>query len=253
MKNVVFIFLYAIIALLITLNILTVTSSSVFNSISSIVEIASKAPSLRDMHRAELDSARKQVSSLQQRNLTLRNQRQKLLLSRQASRVNSLRLSVQAQQTTRALELENNALNYQNRAIRGNVSKAHSRISRILTTSTLRNIATTAGEAIPVAGIAVIVAATTAEVADACIIMQDMSNLEKSVSLDSSEINPKEVCGLKVPTANQLWRGVRTSPARAWESVREYLPGLPDFSGAREYLSFKLSWKDLLETVAPFD
>lgn len=104
------------------------------------------------------------------------------------------------------------------------------------------NLASAGGESIPFYGIAVIAAATAYELKVSCDTMVDMHELDLALNPESANEEGRDfVCGLKVPTRQELWSMVRNSPQATWDaavgaydSSSEWVAGLeaPDFSGA---------------------
>lgn len=119
------------------------------------------------------------------------------------------------------------------RLLQDAVSDTSRRISTRTATGASRNLAATFGEAWPVAGTAVIVTATTLELYDACVIMRDLHELDVAFNPKAAfGADAKEVCGLRVPTAEEIWAKVKNSPGEAWavaEAVMPDLPDMPDF------------------------
>lgn len=132
------------------------------------------------------------------------------------------------------------------RLVRYAVADTSERVSRQIAIGATRNLSATFGEAIPVAGTAVIVAATALELNDACVIMQDLHELDVAFNPEKAfGSDATEVCGMKAPTADELWEAVKASPGAAWDGVRESVPTLPDIDTSRlkEWVSsFELPW-----------
>lgn len=132
------------------------------------------------------------------------------------------------------------------RLIQHAVSDTVSRVSSRTAIGASRNLAATLGEAVPVAGTAVIVAATAIELKDACAIMQDLHELDVAFNPEN-DFGPDatEVCGMKVPTADELWQTVKASPGAAWEVARSSTPNIPeiDVNRLKEWLpNISLPW-----------
>lgn len=122
------------------------------------------------------------------------------------------------------------------------VSDTSRRVSSRTATGASRNLAATFGEAWPVAGTAVIVTATTLELYDACVIMRDLHELDLAFNPEAaSDAGEKEVCGMKVPTAEEIWAKIRNSPGEVWRMVTEALPDLPEMP--KDYI-LSLPWGD---------
>lgn len=114
-------------------------------------------------------------------------------------------------------------------AAREAVSDTAERVSRRVSFAAGRNVGSTVGEALPVVGIGVIAAATAWEIHDACQLMGEMRELDAAFNPDDP-ISDSEVCGIEVPTRAEIWQQVRSSPGKAWQSMREMYDGLPEVS-----------------------
>lgn len=120
------------------------------------------------------------------------------------------------------------------RLLQDAVSDTSRRISTRTATGASRNLAATFGEAWPVAGTAVIVTATTLELYDACVIMRDLHELDVAFNPEAAfGADAKEVCGLRVPTAEEIWAKVKNSPGEAWAMAAAVMPDLPDMPDFR--------------------
>lgn len=109
------------------------------------------------------------------------------------------------------------------------VSDTSSRISTRTATGASRNLAATFGEAWPVAGTAVIVTATTLELYDACVIMRDLHELDVAFNPEADfGVDAQAVCGMKVPSKEEIWAKVKSSPGEAWAKAKAAMPDLPD-------------------------
>lgn len=126
------------------------------------------------------------------------------------------------------------------RAVKEAVSDTSQRVAKRTAIATGRNIATMPGESIPVYGIAVVVAATAWEVNDACQMMRDMHELDVAFNPENA-ISDREVCGMRVPTADEIWEQIRSAPGDIWQSMKNYnfeLPDLP-FDG---WMTASIDW-----------
>lgn len=115
----------------------------------------------------------------------------------------------------------------QKRAIKEAVSETSERVAKRTARAAARNIATMPGEAIPVYGIAVIAGATAWELNDACQMMGDMYELDVAFN-PGHAISDREVCGMRVPTADELWDGIKAAPGEIWRDTKDVLPDLPE-------------------------
>lgn len=93
------------------------------------------------------------------------------------------------------------------------------------------DLGATLGQSVPWLGVAVVVAATAYDLKTACETMQDMHALE--IAFDPTAANDpsvSEVCGLRVPSVEEVWAAVKASPGQAWAWAKEALPELPEMS-----------------------
>ncbi len=131
------------------------------------------------------------------------------------------------------------------RPLRSVVEETTGRIERRTAKVAATNVGSMAGEGIPFWGIAVIVAATTYEVSSACDTMKDMHELTVALSPSSADdAEVQRVCGMRVPTREELWATIKASPMVVWETVSETFKNLPtpDFSSGWAWLTQRLSW-----------
>ncbi|WP_296763400.1 hypothetical protein [Sediminimonas sp.] len=113
--------------------------------------------------------------------------------------------------------------------VRKQVTRTSQRIAKRVSVTSARNVASIAGEALPVVGVGVIVAGTAWEINEACQTMQDLDQLDRSFNTDTT-IDTGKVCGIEVPDRAAVWRTIRDSPGTAWAAATKHLPEMPDFS-----------------------
>lgn len=91
------------------------------------------------------------------------------------------------------------------------------------------NVSSTFGESIPVYGIAVIVGVTAYELKSACDTMKDMKELTSQIdpSYDTDD-ETAHVCGLKVPTRDEIVTKLKNSPEAAWQMAQSAYEGAVD-------------------------
>ena len=117
------------------------------------------------------------------------------------------------------------------RTVREAVSNTVDRASRRTTIAAQRNIAAMVGEGIPFWGVAVIAAATAWEISDACAMMKDFYELEVAFAPEAAiPVDEIEVCGLQVPSSEEIWDAILSSPAAAAAKVTELYGSLPEFN-----------------------
>lgn len=114
-------------------------------------------------------------------------------------------------------------------ATRTTLSSVRQRTARVATT----NLATIPGESIPVYGMAVVLAATAWELQQACTTMTELDALEAALSGTEPAPEAREkVCGMSVPTREEVWSGILAAPAAAWETsvtgLKQASDAMPD-------------------------
>jgi hypothetical protein len=105
------------------------------------------------------------------------------------------------------------------------------RVSRRTTTAAVRNAGSVFAEAIPFAGIAVVVGVTAWDLRDSCETLKDLQAFHLALNpLAEESPDQAEVCGLTVPTSDEVWAAVKSSPSSAWEGAKQHVPELPELS-----------------------
>lgn len=119
-------------------------------------------------------------------------------------------------------------------AMREAVHDTAERVARRSSVAAGRTLGSTVGEALPVLGVGVIVAATAWELHDSCELMKDMRALDAAFNPEDP-VSEDEICGLKPPTRDELWQAVKSSPGAAWDSARGLYAELPEISISASY------------------
>ena len=150
-----------------------------------------------------------------------------------------------------ALRTENAALRTQARvqreATRDSLKAIQSRTRR----TALANVAAAGGEALPFFGVAVIVGATGYEMHEACATMQDLHDLQLLVSPEDADAEDRDaVCGIEVPTKEELWEGIKSAPGAAWDSAVNTASGTAEWARNLERPDFGATWQAATATVA---
>lgn len=108
------------------------------------------------------------------------------------------------------------------------------------------NLASVAGESIPFYGIAIIAAATSYELKSACDTMRDLYDLEVALNPDqASEDGRDYVCGLQVPTKEEIWQSTKTSPRAAWQTAVAAYDGSTEWVSNLEAPDFSRRWSSV--------
>lgn len=125
-------------------------------------------------------------------------------------------------------------------AMREAVHDTAERVSRRTSVAVARTLGSTVGEALPVMGVGVVVAATAWELRDSCALMKDMRALDAAFN-PGDPIRDDEICGIQPPTRAEVWQAVKSSPAAAWDKARGLYGDLPDISVSASY-DWTLAW-----------
>jgi len=225
--------LVAALVVSLVLNIATVAVGSVASAVSSVYEavtgLASVAGSLdRDLkvERAKVAGKEEQVKARDKR------------LAAERARVRKL------QGDLALLKPQEVTYRGKKRLLGEAVEETTQRVTRRTAAGATRNVAATFGEAIPVIGVGVVVAATAWELKDACDTMKDLHELE--VALDPAKANyasVQEVCGLRVPSKEEIWDLVKSSPGAAWQMAKDAMPELPEMPDFAMPTIPEIDWK----------
>ena len=103
-----------------------------------------------------------------------------------------------------------------------------------------RNALALPAQAIPFIGILVIVGVTYLDVNASCEIVKELERLKTLLNMHvEAKTDERQYCGL---SRKELWKKVLKTPKEAWNTAKEFLPELPDFSNA---------WDATKEWVSP--
>ena len=109
------------------------------------------------------------------------------------------------------------------------VAKVSSRVKARTAKVASADMGATFGQSIPWIGVGVVVAATAYDLKTACDTMKDLHALEVAVHPEAaSDSSVQEVCGLKVPSKEEIWDKVKASPGQAWDWAKSAVPDVPE-------------------------
>ncbi|MCV2880099.1 hypothetical protein OE699_14710 [Sedimentimonas flavescens] len=116
------------------------------------------------------------------------------------------------------------------RLVKEAVGDTAERVSKRTAIAATRNAGSIVAEAIPYLGIAAIIGVTAWDLKDSCDTMIDLHELDLTFNPDKA-LDPEatEVCGMKLPSSEEVWADVKTNAADYWRRASDYLPDLPDF------------------------
>lgn len=124
---------------------------------------------------------------------------------------------------------------------RRTVRRLTSKIAKRTEVGAVRNVGSMFGESVPVYGIAVIVGVTGWEITDACLTMRDMEELNSAFGISDADVDRRRVCGLQVPTVDEVKTTIISGPGEVWAAVKENTPNLDLPDWARE-ISLRPIW-----------
>lgn len=111
------------------------------------------------------------------------------------------------------------------------VSDTTKRVAKRTARGAARNVSSVFAEALPVIGIGAVVGVTAWELKDGCETKKDLHELELAVNPAAGQtIEATTVCGLEVPSKEEVWTTAKSSPGKAWASAKTYVPDLPEWN-----------------------
>ena len=116
-------------------------------------------------------------------------------------------------------------------AVKAAIVDTNDRITKRISTMAYRNLTSIPAEAIPYLGIAVILSVTAYDLYDSCDTIKDLHEL--NVALDPSRKlsdDQTAICGMKVPSTDEVWEKVKQSPREVYIAASAYVPDLPEFN-----------------------
>lgn len=110
-------------------------------------------------------------------------------------------------QENKRLQKQNARFKKKNKIRKIKMVEAHKifrRVARRTVKNVSLNVASIAGESIPYVGIGVILAVTASDVYDGCETMKDTNDLLKLLDVGEFKSEEQQVCGIKIPTEQQI-------------------------------------------------
>ncbi|MBU2941053.1 hypothetical protein Q8W25_03630 [Shimia thalassica] len=220
--------LAAVLALSLGLNVATVAIGSVATLLSSTYEAITGAASVVGRTDRDLATKSKQLDAKSRQLEATSRQLEKTNKQLDTSKRKVASLSDEVAELRKPKVVRYRG---QSRMLSEAVEDTAERVSRRTATAATRNAGSVFAEAIPIAGIAVIVGVTAWDLKDACDTMYDLHQLELAFNPGAAaDPEATEVCGLTVPTKDEVWGTVKSSPANAWSMAKDFVPDLPDLT-----------------------
>lgn len=145
------------------------------------------------------------------------------------------------------LSTKHNALQAKSAKQAESVHRITSRMSKRTLVAATRNSTSVVGEAIPVVGIGLMLGVTAWDLYDFCEYQKDISELQ--TTFDAAPDSPNHVCGMKVPSKDQ----VITSVVYNWQSAYKSTANALNEAG-RSMVSPTIpavSWTDVKQVICP--
>lgn len=204
----------------VALNLATLTSLTVFSALSGVVEAALAPMSVRERNAKKLAEAESRAVTAETRikQMTPELETTKAKVAKLERELAETRVTYRGAQ----------------RPAREAVAEASQKIQSRIARAASRNIASMPAEALPFVGVAVIAGATAWEISDACALSEELYELDVAFN-PGHRIEEREVCGIQVPTAGELWQTVLESPGSAWGNAKELYSNLPDVDFSQFY------------------
>lgn len=239
--------LVALFLLALVLAFAGVSSSSVFATLSGMVEWVAPDLSVRSgqdrlltAERNRADSETKRADAAVAASADLKERNAALTQNNDALTATNTALKQQGDTLTQAnvaLTAENKALqakaakaevNYQGRTIAAEeaVAEATRRIADRVAEAARRRVATAPGEAVPFYGVPLVSAAAGEDVQDDCAALRDLHGLDVAFNPDTA-LSDDGICELVVPEATALWSAIRDQAPALWEKLFDRFDGLP--------------------------
>lgn len=233
-----------LIVAMLSINVASLTISS-FNVIfSTLIETFSGAKTLLSKSQAELDSTRARTN---QTEADAKKAKTELSVEKRKSQIladENAKLTVENKKLRKAgpdVTFRGKTKPMRD-AVEETVQVVQDRTAKVAAT----NVSSMPAEGIPFWGVAVIVAATSYEIYTSCETMKDMRDLIIALNPESADHDEVDrVCGMRVPTKEELWQTVKDSPSVAWDTAAQYSPDLPapDWSSILTRITETLSWR----------
>ncbi|MEM1343679.1 MAG: hypothetical protein AAGI34_03745 [Pseudomonadota bacterium] len=248
----------SVVLALVALNVATLTVGAVAEVLGSLVEAATGTKPLHVRQRAEIDRLgtenRAQAERISRLNADYKRQsdalatrerelqRQRTAFERQRSTLSRQSASL-AEERRRAGALANDlnsereraaglssALENQRRTTahaREVTGRSVARIQTRLSGRAEKKVLAAFGQAIPIAGIAVVAGMTAYELKSLCDTMRDLSEIDDAFALERATADEAQmVCGMEAPTLEDLQARVLASPGVVWSEMQAVLPDL---------------------------
>lgn len=214
-------------SLLIALSFLGLASLNVLTLVSDEVHATGYSAIKAILATAVLDSA---VSRVLSNSPTAKRQRDVAVATKMLSHEKEVLVAsgkaLEAKHLTlvksfKEVEVANGALKRTSEIRATAVIKASKRLAVRSMTNATRNVSSVFAEAIPIVGTGIMLAVTAWDIHDACETMKDINEL--NTVFDHQQEDQTKVCGMKVPTKEEVLAQIRTNTKATYQSAADAL------------------------------
>lgn len=187
--------------------------------------VSANAISLRDRTNLDLENTRAQLQTAE--------------IDLRTARLEAAGLAAELNQHNRKIVIDGIQMN-EREATRHTLTKVGTRTRRAAAV----NLGSLAGEAIPFYGIGIIIGATTYELRSACENMRDLHELSVAVFPENAIAEDRDaVCGMEVPTRDEIWSIIVSSPQLAWNAATDAIGDAGQAIAELKMPDFGLAWQ----------
>ena len=110
---------------------------------------------------------------------------------------------------------------------------------------TARNLASMPAQRLPLLGLATMVGVTSWDIRDACETTNELDVLNKAINPEKPiDLEVEKICGVEIPTSEEIINAAKSSPKRVWEQAKEWVPNSEDY---KNFKFSEINWDDQLE------
>jgi len=127
------------------------------------------------------------------------------------------------------------------------IESASKNIAKRAAGGTARNLASMPAQRIPWLGLATMIGVTGWDIRDACATTSELDELNKAIDPDKSiDLEVERVCGIEMPTSDEILNAAKSSPREVWEQAKQWVPNAEDY---KDFKFSEISWDEHLELV----
>ena len=220
-RRIIFIILFAIFVASHTISSVSAAVSAFFDTVLGVQTVAENLSQRLTRESDELAAARKKTADLESHN-------RKLSADVDDLKAKNVSLSRDVDDLKRKAAPD---VNWKGKKmpLKDAVAEMSTTVKKRTAKVAAANLSSTFGESVPVYGIAVIVGVTAYELKSSCDTMKDMKELTSQIDPSyGADDETTHVCGLKVPTRDEILTKLKNSPEAAWQMAQSAYEGAVD-------------------------